>query len=135
MDDEDYREIIKYLTSKLEEIGATEIAAPILYLQRDSESGETKQLPSQEHLIEMLRAIERHFAILDRHPFEIALQTINETLEKGEKLNDAVLETRDEYGEPSYVSLSSAPQLKEIRGQLNNLINSFLDPNPAPGMR
>lgn len=126
MDDDDYRAILAALESELEAIGASELADPKHYVKRNSETGEIWQLKPQAHLVEMLKAFDRHLAVLDRELFDRSIESINGGLEEG-KMVGAVVVWINADGEEQVSSLNAAPELRALRDEVQALVEAVIE--------
>ena len=98
MDTADYYELIALVEAELREVGAGALTDPNLYALRNPETRERRLYPPRKHLIEMLRAFDRHLAICDRVTFDRALERINDVVKVG-RIEDAVFIPTTEEGE------------------------------------
>lgn len=124
MDTNDYFQLIELVEESLRKAGASALSDPELYIGLDPETDEWQRYPPKDHLIEMLRAFDRHLAIYDRTTFHLALDRINEVT-VGERLEGAVFIPTSEEGEGEPHSLGSAPELGELRDDVKRLIGEL----------
>ncbi|PAL20034.1 hypothetical protein [Acetobacter syzygii] len=131
MSEDDYRAVIDALVAELRNIGAPDIADQRHYSEEEPETSERRLISPQRRLVEMLRGFERFLAIQDRQTYEMAMGRMADAL-RGEGPEAAsVIQTTD--GEPREYFLSEAPNLREVRNDVQALIDRLLDGDLRPG--
>lgn len=125
MDEEDFRGLIELVAEELTLSGAADLADERHYTITDRETGETKLLDPTKRLVEMLRAFERYVAIQDRTVAEASLVAIQDAV-RDEGPTRAVVELADDRG-PREVNLAEAPDLAEVRRDINHIINRLME--------
>ena len=125
----EYLQLIELLETGLRDAGIPDLSDPTLYAERDPESGELRQRHPRDDLVELLRALERVFAVTDRRTYHSALRSINESLEEPSVVS-AVIIPFDNDSEPFSLE-EGLPDLGSVRNRLFELINGILaDPEP-----
>lgn len=124
MNSDDYLSLIDFLTQKLQQAGAGEIADPQHYVQYNRETGETRLLPPRQRLIDMLSAFERFMAVRDRATLQSSLKRIN-ALEIEGRVGSVNVSLTPGEGEGEVVDLAGAPDLSEIRAQVRQFIRQL----------
>ncbi len=133
MDEQDYRALIVLTQEELRRVGAPDLADPERYLYRNPETGELRRLDPKKHLMEMLRAFDRHLAIRDRGTYDNALGRMNDVLAEG-RVKAAFLVPTEEDGEGAPQALDTLPDLGQIRSSVERLIGRIAeDPGPLEG--
>lgn len=130
MDDDDFRALIAVVAGELRASGAADIADGRHYSKLDEETGEARLLEPQLRLVEMLKAFDRFLAIQDRNTYNAAILSISQSVESESPRRATVTLTTD--GAPHEVDLSTAPDLKPIREDLQRLIRRILDGDLRP---
>ncbi|MFT8326889.1 hypothetical protein [Gluconobacter oxydans] len=131
MGDDDYRAVINALVAELRNIGAPDIADQRHYSEEEPETSERRLISPQRRLVEMLRGFERFLAIQDRQTYETAMRRMADALRGEGPKAASVIQTTD--GEPREYFLSEAPNLREVRNDVQALIGRLLDDDPHPG--
>lgn len=130
MDEEDYRALIEVLSEELRMSGAADLADERHYVRPNEETGEAELMDPLKRLVEMLKAFERHVAIQDRAMYKLALQRIKDNLEGPAPEDAVVVLTQDKTIRE--VHLSGAPNLEDLRKDLETLSLSLLSPDLRP---
>lgn len=133
MDDNDFLALIESTERWLRTVGASELADPRLYTQRDAGSGEYRLIEPRKRLIEMLLAFRRHVKAQDGRTYETALARINARLSKGRVEGAVVMPVGDGAPRAAPIALGDAPQLERIIEELDMLI-AWLNTSSTGGL-
>ncbi|MBB3937988.1 hypothetical protein [Aureimonas phyllosphaerae] len=125
MDEEDFRALIELVAEELTLSGAADLADERHYTVTDLETGETKLSDPPKRLVEMLSAFERYIAIQDRTVAEASLARILGAV-RNEGPTRVVVELADDRG-PREINLAEAPDLAEVRHDINHIINRLME--------
>src|ERR1700761_880305 len=128
MDDEDFLAVVEVLRRQLRAVGAADIAFDGHYIWAPPEGGEARLHDPRRHLVLMLQAFGRKLAIEDRATYRLAMDGIWKHT-RGRGPEGAMVIGVD--SEPPSASLSSAPELGEVRADLRVLIGQLLGPYPS----
>ena len=127
MNQADYIELIDLLETGLRDAEGLDVDDPSLYAEREPESGELRRRHPRDHVVELLRALDRHLAVTDRGTYDRAIETINESIE-GPRVVGASIILLDDSRQ---VRLDALPDLSVARSRLEELIQGILaDPEP-----
>lgn len=121
MEPEEFEQLIEQTSQLLRAAGVGALADRERYTVWNPESVGPRTLRPDRQLTEMLVAFERHLAVLDRETFHTALKTMNDAIVDGE-LKDAVFVPTTPEGEGAAFSFRGAPDLRELRMKLKDLI-------------
>lgn len=125
MDDEDYRALIEIVAEELRLSGVPDIADERHYQRTDPETGDAHLVEPQKRLIEMLRAFDRHVSVRDGALVEQSLRAIRD-MTRGEGPRHAVIALAND-AEAREIDLGEAPDMREVRVDLNSLIARLSD--------
>ena len=120
---EDYIELIELLEEGLRDALIADVTDPSLHLERDLESGELRPQSHRDHLLELLRALDRYLAVSDRETYVRAVRSINEVVEEQPVLDAVVMSLEAGATEPR--SLGNMPDLGAIRREIAELIEQI----------
>jgi hypothetical protein len=134
MEEDEYRAVIEELVRQLRQVGVDGEAEESNYVVTNPETGESELLAPQERLIAMLQAFERFLAVRDGKVARRALGRIGATL--GQSATGSPAEVRTPNGASvvlatdrelvrAEINLLDAPDLTEIRGDLDTLIRQL----------
>ena len=129
MNREDYIELIDLIETGLRDAVISDLTDPSLYVERDSDSGELRLQYPRDHLVELLRALDRYLAVSDCGTYNRALQLINEVVDGPRVLGAVVMPFEVGASEP--LSLEAMPDLGFTRNRIAELIEQIrADPEP-----
>jgi len=133
MDDDDFRYLIGIVETELRDVGLGEIADTYHYVITEPETGDARLLEPKRRLIEMLDAFDNAMAIRDLQTYKKAMMDLN-VVTDGKGPNDVVYAPVPEERDEQKISLSLAPDLSNLRSNLQFFIQRFimLDPGPEP---
>ena len=129
MNREDYIELVHLLETGLREAVISDLTDPSLYVERDSDTGELRHQHPRDHLVELLKALDRYLAVSDRGTYNRALELINEVVDSPRVLGAGGMPLDVVASEP--FSLEVMPHLGADRNRIAELIEQIrADPEP-----
>jgi hypothetical protein len=127
MEEEDFRELAQVIRQQLQELGLESVADIDNYVV-DAE-GERRRPSARVLVFEMLKAFDRHVALLDRSVYEHAMGGIREVISEGARPEDAVIQidpgVSEIVGARDLFSLRDVHDIGEVRVSLRRLIESL----------
>jgi hypothetical protein len=118
----EFQELLDDLKARLEEVGLPELADDENYLRGE---GPDARLPNpRDQLLETLQAFERELALRDRRTVIEAIDRLAESLDGPPPRAVRVVRAPREDGPstPTYENLFDAPELSELRLEVDQLI-------------